>query len=79
MIELFEPPRETPKKAGNDPPPERISSNAVVFLFFYFAIGAGVFFALRRLIPSDVTPGYVIVLVILYGSWWLYGKFLRRS
>jgi hypothetical protein len=79
MIELFEPPRETPKKTGDAPPPERISSNAIVFLFFYFAIGAGVFFAVRRLIPSDGTPGYAIVLVVLYGSWWLFRKFLRRN
>jgi hypothetical protein len=53
--------------------------NAIVFLFFYFAIGAGVFFAMRRLIPSDGAPGYVVVLFILYGSWWLFRKFLRRN
>jgi hypothetical protein len=79
MTELFEPLNEPAKKAAADPPPERISSDAIVFLFFYFAIGAGIFFALRWLLPGDTPPGYVVVLFILYGSWWLYGKFLRRS
>ena len=79
MLDLFDPSKQKPNPPPNEPPPRTLAPEDIVFLFFYFALGAGIFFAWRYLIPATSTPSYFAIPTILFAALWLHRKFRRRN
>jgi hypothetical protein len=79
MPDLFDPSNQKPTPPPSNPSPRTLAPEDIVFLFFYFALGAGIFFAWRYLIPATGTPSYFAIPTILLAALWLHRKFLRRS
>jgi hypothetical protein len=79
MLDLFDPSKQKPNLRPKNPSRLTLAPEDIVFLFFYFALGAGIFFAWRYLIPATATPSYFAIPTILFGALWLHRKFLRRN
>jgi len=79
MFDLFDPSNQKPKTRHNIPLSDRLTSNVIVLVFFYFAIGTGILFAIHFLLPFGATSKYFMAFVSLSTAFWLFNKFQRRT